>query len=409
MLTFDSISTIIETEVIIVIQRETYINQLLLFKDKPFIKVLTGMRRVGKSTLIDLYISHLLTTGVTAHQILKINLELPQFFEIEDYRHLTKYVMDWSKDQQGPLYVFIDEVGRVTDWEKAVNGFHALNRFDLYITGSNADLLSSDLSTFLAGRYVEIQVMPLSFKEFKDVHAKSTFNDYLIFGGIPSIAPLNLHYESSMTVLRDSFRSAVLQDVISRHQLRQPVTLERLIQYIFSSTGKTFSALSISNYFKAQKMMISVDTILSYLSILEDAYLIYRIKRNDLIGKVILKTEEKYYIADHGFREAIAGNNASSIEMILENIVLIELKRRGFQVFIGKINDLEIDFVAKKENQIEYYQVSYLMSSQKTRSREFEVYYMLSDNYPKYVLSLDAFDFSKDGIIHKNIIDFLLE
>lgn len=408
-MTFRNISTIIETGVMSMIQRQTYIDQLLLYKDKPFIKVLTGMRRVGKSTLIDLFINYLHLTGISMDQILKINLELPTFFDITDFRQLTQYVMDWSNDKQGPLYVFIDEVGRVTDWEKAVNGFHALKQFDLYITGSNADLLSSDLSTYLAGRYVEIQVMPLSFKEFKDLHPKSTFNDYLIFGGIPSIAPFGLHYESSMTALRDSFRSAVLQDVISRHQLRQPVTLERLIQYIFSSTGKTFSALSISNYFKAQKMSISVDTILSYLSILEDAYLIYRIKRNDLIGKVILKTEEKYYIADHGFREAIIGNNVAVIEMILENIVLIELKRRGFQVFIGKINDLEIDFVAKKENQIEYYQVSYLMASQTTRSREFDVYHMLSDNYPKYVLSLDSLDFSKDGIIHKNIIDFLLE
>lgn len=391
------------------INRELYIDELWRFKDKPFIKVITGMRRVGKSTLIDLYIQKLIETGVSKDQILKVNLELPDFFNIDNYRDLSDYVLLWAKDKTSPLYVFIDEIGRVQDWEKAVNGFHSMNRFDIYITGSNAYLLSTDLSTFLAGRYVEIPVLPLSYKEFSRLYPKAQFNDFIRFGCMPSIAPLGLVYETSMTVLRDSFRSAVLQDVISRHQIRQTIVLERLIQYIFTNTGKTFSALSIVNYLKSQRIAVSVDTILSYLTILEDAFLIYRIKRHDLIGKVILKTEEKYYISDHGFREAIAGNNFSVIEMILENIVLIELKRRGYQVYIGKVNDLEIDFVVKKDGQTAYYQVAYLLTNESTRSREFDVFHHITDNHPKYVLSMDTVNFSKDGIIHKNMIDFLLE
>lgn len=391
------------------INRELYIDELWRFKDKPFIKVITGMRRVGKSTLIDLYIQKLIETGVSKDQILKINLELPDFFNIDNYRDLSDYVLFWAKEKTAPLYVFIDEIGRVQSWEKAINGFHTMNRFDLYITGSNAYLLSTDLSTFLAGRYVEIPVLPLSYKEFTRLYPNSNFDDFIRFGGMPSISPLGLVYETSMTVLRDSFRSAVLQDVITRHQIRQTVVLERLIQYIFTNTGKTFSALSIVNYLKSQRIAVSVDTILSYLTILEDAFLIYRIKRHDLIGKVILKTEEKYYISDHGFREAIAGNNFTVIEMILENIVLIELKRRGYQVYIGKVNDLEIDFVVKKDGQTEYYQIAYLLTNESTRSKKFDVYQHITDNHPKYVLSMDTINFSKDGIIQKNMIDFLLE
>jgi predicted AAA+ superfamily ATPase len=284
-----------------------------------------------------------------------------------------------------------------------------MNRYDLYITGSNADMLSSELSTFLAGRYVEILIHPFSFQEFKKLYENSTFEDYIIFGGIPSICSFNLHYDFSMNALRDSYRSAILQDVISRYQIRNAAILEKLIQYVFTNVGKTFSALSISKYFKSQKVNISVDTVLSYLSMLQDAYLIYKVSRNDLIGKSILKTEEKYYIADHGIREAISGNNMKVIESVLENIVYIELLRRGYKVYVGKISDREIDFVAYKNKEIRYYQVSYLMESESTREREFGVYKLIADNYPKYVISMDRVDFSQDGIIHMNIEKFLAE
>lgn len=390
------------------IKREEYFKILSYYRDKPFIKVITGLRRVGKSTMLDLFIDNLKEQNVKPDHILKINFELPDSFAINDYNHLTNKVLEWARGKEGKLYIFLDEVGRVMAWEKAVNAFHAMGIFDIYITGSNADLLSSELSTYLAGRFIEIHVHPFSYKEFLKLYGKANFNDYLIFGGIPSIHAFNLAYDYSMNALRDSFRSAVLQDVITRYEIRNANVLEKLIQYVFTNTGKTFSALSISKYFKSQKTSVTVDTILSYLSMLQEAFLIYKVNRNDLIGKNVLKTEEKYYIADHGIREAISGNNLRVIDAILENIVYIELLRRGYKVYVGKVGEYEIDFVATKGGEVAYYQVSYLLASEETRNREFGVYKLLDDNYPKYVLSMDTINFSQDGIIHLNIEDFLL-
>jgi len=391
------------------VNRLNYINTLLEYKDKPFVKVLTGLRRVGKSVLLDLYVEELIYQKVNKNHILKINFELPEFFSIDDYKSLTDFVAKWSKNKERPLYLMLDEIGRIKDWEKAVNAFHAMNIFDIYITGSNADLLSSDLSTYLAGRYIEIPVYPFSYKEFVELYPNSKFEDYIVFGGMPSISVLHLDYKLSMNVLRDAFKSAVFQDVVSRNKIRNPIILERLIQYVFQNVGKTFSALSISKYFKSQHLSVSVDTILHYLSIIEEAFLIYKVRRNDVIGKSILKTEEKFYIADHGMREAIVGGNQQSIELILENIVFTELIRRGYEVFVGKVKNYEVDFVAIKENMTEYYQICYLLESVETREREFGVYNLISNNYPKYVISMDSLNFSLNGIIHKNIIDFLLE
>ena len=390
------------------IKRQTYLEILNQYKDKPFIKVLTGLRRVGKSTLLNMYVDELKSQGVDESRILKINFELPESFEITDYHILTNHVLNFSKGKHNTIYLLLDEIGRVKDWEKAINGFHAMGTFDLYITGSNADMLSSELSTYLAGRYIELLIHPFSFKEFIELNKNSTFQDYLIYGGIPSIQSFNLQYDFSMNALRDSFRSAILQDVITRHQIRNAFILEKLIQYVFTNVGKTFSALSISKYFKSQRINVSVDTILSYLSLIQDAFLIYKVSRNDLIGKSILKTEEKYYISDHGIREAISGNNMAVIESVLENIVYIELLRRGYKVYIGKVDIYEVDFVAYKGKEVCYYQVTYLMELESTRDREFGVYKLINDNFPKYVISMDQVDFSRDGIIHMHIEDFLL-
>ncbi|MCK7486779.1 MAG: ATP-binding protein [Bacillus subtilis] len=390
------------------IKRQTYLEILNQYKDKPFIKVLTGLRRVGKSTLLNMYVDELKSQGVDESRILKINFELPESFEITDYHILTNHVLNFSKGKHNTIYLLLDEIGRVKDWEKAINGFHAMGTFDLYITGSNADMLSSELSTYLAGRYIELLIHPFSFKEFIELNKNSNFQDYLIYGGIPSIQSFNLQYDFSMNALRDSFRSAILQDVITRHQIRNAFILEKLIQYVFTNVGKTFSALSISKYFKSQRINVSVDTILSYLSLIQDAFLIYKVSRNDLIGKSILKTEEKYYISDHGIREAISGNNMAVIESVLENIVYIELLRRGYKVYIGKIDVYEVDFVAYKGKEVCYYQVTYLMELESTRDREFGVYKLINDNFPKYVISMDQVDFSRDGIIHMHIEDFLL-
>jgi uncharacterized protein len=390
------------------IRRETYLSSIRTYQDKPLIKILTGLRRVGKSVLLDQYIEELTSQGIHNDRILKLNFELPANYGITDFEELTKHVLIWAEQKTGPLYLFLDEVGRIKDWEKAVNGFHAMGVFDIYITGSNADLLSSDLSTYLAGRYIEILIHPLSYQEFILFHPQSSFMDYVTFGGFPSITLFNLDYEPSMNTLRDSFRSAVFQDVISRHSIRNPIILEKLIQYLFANTAKTFSALSIANYFKSQKINVSVDTILNYLRLLSEAFLIYKVMRQDIVGKNLLKTEEKYYIADHGLREALVGNNGAVIELILENIVYIELLRRGYKVHIGKINQVEIDFVAIKGSDKSYYQVCYLMESDTTRVREFGNLELIKDNFAKYVISMDQVNFSQNGIIHKNIVDFLL-
>lgn len=391
------------------VRRESYLNKIRAYQDKPFIKILTGLRRVGKSVLLDQYIDELLNQGIERDQILKLNFELPQNFNIKSYENLIKYVLDWSNQKSERLYLFLDEVGRISDWEKAVNGFHSLLKYDIYITGSNADLLSSDLSTYLAGRYIEILVHPLSYKEFVEFHPTSSFLDYVTFGGIPSITVFQLDYEPSMNALRDSFRSAVFQDVVTRYNIRNPIILEKLIQYLFSNTSKTFSALSISNYFKSQKINVSVDTILNYLKLLSEAFLIYKVMRQDIVGKNLLKTEEKYFIADHGLREAMVGHNESSIELVLENMVFVELLRRGYQVYIGKVHQFEIDFVALKGQEKSYYQVSYLLQSSVIREREFRGLETIQDNYAKFLLSMDQVNFSQNGVIHKNISDFLLE
>lgn len=390
------------------IKRQKYLDLLLQYKDKPYIKVLTGIRRVGKSTLLQMFVEELKAQGVDESLILMLNFELPQTFDIKDYEVLTTRVLEFSKGKKENMYLLLDEVGRVEDWEKAINAFHAMGSFDLYITGSNADMLSSELSTYLAGRYVELLIHPFSYKEFLEMNPKSTFQDYIIYGGIPAIQSFHLQYDFSMNALRDSFKSAVLQDVITRHQIRNAYILEKLIQYVFSNVGKTFSALSISNYFKSQRISVSVDTILSYLGLIQDAFLIYKVRRNDVIGKRILKTEEKYYIADHGFREALTANNMAVIESVLENIVYIELLRRGYKVYVGKVDQYEVDFVAIKGKEVEYYQIAYLMELESTREREFGVYDMIHDHFPKFVISMDQVDFSRNGIRHLHIEDFLL-
>ena len=407
-------SNTIETEVMDMIVRNYYINLLYKYKDKPFIKVITGMRRVGKSVLMDQYVDLLKTKGISETHILKINFELPEFFNIVDFQTLTKKVMDFRGNKQQKIYLFLDEVQRIKDWEKAVNGFHALHDFDIYITGSNADLLSSQLSTYLAGRYVEIKVHPFCYREFKELHVdkhyneKTFFNQYLLFGGIPSIGVFNLDYNLSMNALRDSFKSAFFRDVVLKNQIRNTIVLDRLINYLLSNTGKSFSALSIANYFKAERINVSVDTVLSYLQYVEDAFLITKVKRQDLNGKVILKTDEKYYIEDHGIREAVVGGNQKNIELILENIVFNQLKRKGYQIFVGKNKEYEVDFVCvHSDNSRSYYQVSYLLASEDTRKREFRSLLLIDDQFPKYILSLDEFDFSEQGIKHINLIDFL--
>lgn len=302
------------------------------------------------------------------------------------------------------------------DWEKCINSLRVTLDCDIYITGSNAKLLSGELSTYLGGRYVEFVIYPFSFSEFLELYRsieenesiQKIFQKYLLIGGMPYLA--NIRYEDapSKLYLHDLFNSVQLKDIVKRNKIRDVDLLERIIAYVITNVGTTFSANSLARFLKNEQRTVAPETILNYIKYCCDAYLFYQVKREDLQGKQILASNEKYYIADHGIREAVFGGNTRDINLILENIVYLELLRRNYKVTIGKIGNKEIDFVCNKQDEKLYIQVCYLLASDETVQREFGEYDSIRDNYPKYVVSLDEFDMSRNGIKHRNIRDFLL-
>ena len=303
------------------------------------------------------------------------------------------------------------------EWERCVNSLRVDEgfNFDIYITGSNAKLLSGELSIYLAGRYIEFVVYPFSFKEFfeiiqeknQEIKVKEAFQKYVKFGGMPFLHNLDYNFEASMQYLQDLYASIILKDITQRNNIRDTDLLERIINYIIINIGNTFSANSISKFFKSENRKVATETILNYIKACEEAFLVYRVARNDLLGKKILNVNEKCYIADHGIREATMENNQKDINQVLENVVYFEMLRRGYSVKIGKVDNLEVDFVCTKNNETVYVQVSYLLSSEDIKEREFSVLENIKDNYPKYVLSMDEFDMSRNGIKHMNLIEFL--
>ena len=329
---------------------------------------------------------------------------------------LHKEIIERCSKIEGKVYLFFDEIQEVKDWEKCINSFRVELDCDIYITGSNAKLLSGELATFLGGRYVEFIIYPFSFSEFCALYRESfaetsletCFKKYLISGGMPYLG--NLHYEEepSRQYLFDVFNSVQLKDVVKRNNVRDIDLLERIITYIMANVGMNFTANSIVKFLKNEKRSVSAETILNYIRYCCDAYLFYQVSRQDLQGKQILATNEKYYIADHGIREAVYGGNQRDIQLILENVVYMELLRRGYQVTVGKIGTKEIDFICEKRSEKLYIQVAYLLASEDTIEREFGIYDGIKDNFPKYVVSLDEFDMSRNGIKHVHIRDFLL-
>ena len=317
---------------------------------------------------------------------------------------------------QGKIYIFFDEIQEVQDWEKCVNSLRVALDCDIYITGSNAKLLSGELSTYLAGRYVEFVIYPFSFAEFFELYrsvfpqisVQQCFQKYLLFGGMPYLSNLRYAEEPSRQYLFDVFNSVQLKDIVQRNKVRDVDLLERILSYVMANVGTTFSATSLSKFFKSEHRTIAPETILNYIKYCCDAYLFYQVKRQDLQGRQILSANEKYYIADHGIREAVFGGNMKDINLILENIIFMELLRRGYSVTVGKSGNKEIDFICSKRNEKLYIQVTYLLASEETINREFGVYDSIRDNFPKYVVSMDEFDMSRNGIKHRNIRDFLL-
>lgn len=398
------------------IKRESYMRRIRPFINGELVKVMTGIRRSGKSVMLELVKQELLEMGVRAEQFISINFEDMRYLHLCTAQALHQEILTRAEGVEGKVYLFFDEIQEVKDWEKCVNSLRVALDCDIYITGSNAKLLSGELATYLGGRYVEFVIYPFSFAEFLELYrptapqatAGQCFQQYLLFGGMPYLSRLNYQEEPVRQYLSDLYDSVQLKDIVKRNKVRDVDLLERILAYVMANVGTTFSAGSLTKFFKSEQRSVSPETVLNYIRYCCDAYLFYQVKRQDLQGKQILATSEKYYIADHGIREAVFGGNMRDINLVLENIVFLELLRRGYTVTVGKAGEREVDFVCDRRGEKLYVQVTYLLASEETIAREFGVYDSIRDNFPKYVVSMDELDLSRSGIKHRNIRDFLL-
>lgn len=396
------------------IQRTEYISQLEPFIGKDIIKVITGMRRSGKSTLLETIRSKLLDDGIApSNNIIIINFESMQWEDAaSSAQAFYQTVLELTQNIQSKIYLFFDEVQAVPNWERAINSLRVDLDCDIYITGSNSKLLAGELSTLLAGRYVTVEVFPFSLKEIAEAipnkSPRELYDLYRIYGGLPFLSHIDYAPESSISYLRDVFNSIVLKDIVQRRKLRNSDQLERVLSYFMSEVGTTLSVNNIANSMKNDGRKISVESIYNYLQAAEEAMLLTRARRYDIKGKAILQGSEKAYLTDVGLREAMFGNNARRLDLVLENIVFVELRRRGFQAYVGRIDKKEIDFVAERGGNRIYIQVAYLLESESTREREFSALQAVDDNYPKLIVSVDETDWSDNGIKCWNTVDFLL-
>ena len=398
------------------IKRESYMARIRPFIDGDLIKVLTGIRRSGKSVMLELIKDELRVRGVTEEQLVAFNFEDMRNAQLCTAEALHDELVRRAASIKGKIYFFFDEIQEVERWERCVNSLRVEMDCDIYITGSNAKLLSGELATYLAGRYVEFIIYPFSFSEFlalyhsvePDADTRTCFDRYLTFGGMPYLANLRFDETACRQYLRDLFNSVELKDIVKRNNVRDVDMLERIIAYVTANIGTTFSSTAISKYLKNEGRRVSPETVLNYLKACSDAFLFYQVRRQDLQGKKILTVNEKYYVADHGIREAVIGGNMRDINLVLENIVFMEALRRGYSVTVGKVGEREIDFVCERHGEKCYIQVTYLLAAEETVQREFDVYEHVQDNFPKYVVSLDEFDMSRNGVRHYNIRDFLL-
>lgn len=396
------------------VERKEYIDKIKPFINKPVIEVITGMRRVGKSTFLKI-ISQKILKDIEESNKIYLNFETLELLKIKTDIELVEYLKPLLKDKKDKVYMFFDEIQLVKNWERVINALRINENYDIYITGSNSSLMSSKISTLLSGRYVQIEIQPFNFREFlklysdKNLVYEELFRKYINIGGIPFLKYFDLDENSCAKYLQDLYNTVIVKDVIEYNKVRDVDMFNRILTYVFENIGQTFSSRSIQKFLKNENRNISVDTILNYLEYAKSAYIIKKVPRYDVVGKKILSVDEKYFITDHGLRYAKGFSNEKNIERILENIVYIELLSRGYKVNIGRVNDKEIDFIAIKGDKKEYYQVSYLLETEETRNREFGVYQKVEDNYPKYVLSMDKINFSQNGIIHLNIVQFLCE
>ena len=398
------------------IERPLYVDKIMAYVDTPFVKILTGVRRCGKSTILKMIMERLKTErNIPEDRIISCR------FDSMEYEDMTaKQIYTLLKDQlssTGRTYLFLDEVQEIKGWEKVVNSLASDFDVDLYITGSNSRMMSSEIATYLTGRYVSFRIFTLSFGEylmFKSKFAnvgepKTELANYVRLGGFPATHLQAYSQDEIYTIVRDIYNSTIFSDIVKRNQVRKIDQLERVVKYTFSNVGNTFSAKSIADYLKSERRSLDNETVYSYLEKLEKAYLLHRCSRYDLQGKEILKTQEKFYLADVALRYSVLGYNADSVASSLENIVYLELCRRGYTVNVGKTGDSEIDFVAVRQNEKIYVQVTQEINSEKTEKREYSRLLEIPDNYPKFVLTTDEFAGGNyEGIKTMHIADFLL-
>ena len=392
------------------IERKEYLDFLIKLKDQHIIKVVTGIRRCGKSTLFELYKNYLLNNEVDSSQIIDINFEDPKYFELEDWQVLYDYI-DSRLLSEKMNYIFLDEIQNVTNFEKVVNGLFIKKNVDLYITGSNSYMLSSELATYLTGRYMQIHMLPLSFKEYMgsslDKNELKNYEKYIEFGGFPYITNLNNDSTLIRNYLDGIYNTVLMKDVVSRGKINDTMILESLVKFIFDNIGNLVSTKKISDTLKSNGRSNSVNTIENYLSCLLDSYIIYKISRYDIRGREYLKTGDKYYVCDLGLRNYLLGE-VRDRGSILENLIFLELKRRGYQIYIGKNDDKEVDFVVKNEDGLKYIQVSESVRDKVTLEREISALDSIEDHYPKYLITLDYDKANYNGIKQISAIDFLL-
>lgn len=397
------------------IYRSDYVEKILAYRDTPFVKILTGVRRSGKSTIFKMLIQKIEESGVPKEQIVSYR------FDSLEYESMTaKEMFQEIKGKltgNGKTYLFLDEVQEIEGWEKVVNSLASDYEVDIYVTGSNSRMMSSEISTYLTGRYISFPIYTLSFAEYlqfvkqyrevTDVHKELAA--YVKRGGFPAIHLQEYMDDEIYTIVRDIYYSTIYSDIVRRNQIRKVDQLERIVRFVFDNVGRTFSAKSICDYLKSEKRTIDVETIYSYLEKLESAYILHRCSRYDMQGKELLKTQEKFYLADTSLRYCVLGYHPDSVAAMLENIVYLELRRRGYTVHIGKNNAGEIDFIAQRQNEKIYVQVTQEIKSEETQKREYNRLLEIPDNYPKYVLRTDEFASGNyQGIKTMHIADFLL-
>lgn len=395
------------------IERKEYLDKLIALKDKQLIKVITGVRRCGKSTIMEIFQDYLRGAGIPDNQILVVNLEDYDFYELRDPQKLYRYIKEHML-QGKKLYVFLDEIQNVKDFPDVVNSLFIKKDIDLYLTGSNAYMLSSEIATFISGRYVEIKMLPLSFKEYVDAvggrkRLEESYRQYIELSSLPYALDLKDNPRELNDYLNGVYSTIVLKDVAARKKISDPMMLESVVRFTFDNTGNYLSTKKIADAMTSDGRKIDTKTVEKYIAALLESYVLYQAKRYDVKGKQYLKTLEKYYVVDIGLRRLLLGSKAMDVGHILENIVYLELLRRGYNVYVGKLNDLEIDFVASNERGQVYFQVAATVRSEEVLRRELASLQQLSDNYPKYILTLDNDpEADYEGIRRINVLEWLV-